>query len=145
MSKCKPDCCTGSSGDGSGAAVIGFIVMVVVAVYGIFRAIMLAVETIVRIVIEIVMITAITAGIMAAVVLLIFIAVRISRSRRQAQRAGLRVLAIKLADSSSTTVLSPAPPVVDVAQLFAEAATSPDVDPHYVEQILRNAMEGPHQ
>lgn len=144
MSKCKPDCCPGSSGDGSGAAVVGFIVLVV-AVYGIFRAIMLAIETIVRTVIEIVMITAITAGGIAAVAVLILIAVRISRRRRHAQGAGLKVLAIKLADSSATTALSSVPPVVDVAQLFAETATSPDVDPYYIEQVVRDALERPHQ
>ena len=43
MSKCRPDCCPSSSGEGSGVAIIGFIVLAA-AVYGITRTVMHAVE-----------------------------------------------------------------------------------------------------
>ena len=144
MSKCRPDCCSGSNGDGSAAAIIGFIVLAA-AVYGIIHAIVHAVEAIVHTVIEIAEITAITVGSTAVAAMFILIAVRISRRRhRQAHQAGLKVLDINLA-SSPTAVHRSAIPAVDPAQLFAEAVASPDMDPRFIDAILRNAMEGPRQ
>ena len=145
MSKCRPDCCSGSSsGDGSAAAIIGFIVLAA-AVYGIIRAIVHAVEAIMHTVIEIVEITAITIGSAAVAAMFILIAVRVIRRRhRQTHQAGLKVLAINLA-SSPTAVHRSAIPAVDPAQLFAEAVASPDMDPRFIDAILRNAMEGPRQ
>ena len=96
MSKCRPDCCSSSSGEGSGVAIIGFIILAA-TVYGIIRTAMHAVEAIVHIVIEIVEITAITAGSIAAVALLAFIIVRVVRYHcRKTHRAGLKVRAIAL-------------------------------------------------
>jgi len=147
MSKCRPDCCSSSSGEGSGVAIIGFIVLAA-AVYGIIRTAMHAVEAIVHIVIEIVEITAITAGSIAAVALLAFIIVRVVRyHRRKTHRAGLKVRAIAIDPTVPPIVAASGygKPALDAAELFAEAVTSPDMDPRFVEKILRNAMEGPDQ
>lgn len=144
MSKCRPDCCSGSSGDGSGMAIIGFIVLAVAA-YGIFRAAVHAAEAIMHTVIEIVEITAITVGSIAIAALLILVAIRVTRRRHtQPVPEGLKVLGINLA-SPPPTAHHTALPAVDPAQLFAEAVTSPDMDPRFVERILRNVMDGTDQ
>jgi hypothetical protein len=147
MSKCRPDCCSSSSGEGSGVAIVGFIVLAA-AVYGIIRTAMHAVEAIVHIVIEIVEITAITAGSIAAVALLAFIIVRVVRyHRRKTHRAGLKVKTITLDPSVPLIVAASGhgKPALDAAELFAEAVASPDMDPRFVEKILRNAMGGSDQ
>jgi len=140
MSKCRPDCCPSSSGDGSGVAIIGFIVLAAAA-YEVIRAVVHAVEAIMRVVIEIVEITTITAGSIAVVTLLALIVVRLSRHRRQYRPAGVKVLAVKPTGSSADEGHS-AIPAIDPAQLFAEAVANPDMDPRFVESILRNAMNG---
>jgi hypothetical protein len=147
MSKCRPDCCSSSRGDGSGVATIGFIVLAAVA-YGIIHAVVHAVEAIVHVVIEIIEITAITVGSIAAVALLILIAVRISAWRhRQTHRAGLPVKAIVIDPAVPPIVAGrgPGKPALDTAALFAEAVASPDMDSRFIEKILRNAMRGPDQ
>jgi hypothetical protein len=147
MSKCKPDCCSGSSGDGSGMAIIGFIVLAAAA-YGIFRAIVHAAEAIMHTVIEIVEITAISVGSIAGFVLLVFVAVWLSRwRRRQIQPAGLKPRVIRLNPTVPLIVAAQGPgkPAADTAQLFAEAVTSPDMDPRFIERLLRNAMSGTDQ
>lgn len=141
MSKCRPDCCSTSSGDGSGVAIIGFIVLAAAA-YGILRPIVHAAKAIMHTVIEIVEITALVAGSIAAVALLLFIALRVNRRRRsQAHQAGLKVLAIDLKGSPGAMVAS-SMSAIDPAQLFAEAVASPDMDPRFVERILWNVMDG---
>lgn len=139
MSKCRPDCCSRSSEGAPGIALIGFIALA--AVYGVFRAIVHAVEAIMHIVIEIVEITAITVGSIAALALLTIIAVRIIRwHHARARQAGLNVTAINFARPPITALGKKA---LDSAELFAEAVASPDMDPRFIEVILRNAMERP--
>jgi hypothetical protein len=140
MSKCRPDCCSGSNGEGSAAAIIGIIVLVA-AVYGIIRAIVHAAEAIMHTVIEVVEITAVTAASIAVVVLAAVITVRIVRFRRRQQRTGLKVISIDLADSPATHIQASENSNLNAAEMFAEAVASPDMDPRFIEKILRNALE----
>lgn len=145
MSKCRPDCCSGSSGDGSGVAIIGVIVLVAAA-YGIIQTVVHAVEVIVHIVIEIMEITAITAGSITVIALLAVIVSKVVRHHRdQLQRAGAKVTAINLANPLVAGFRTAGENSTDAAELFAEAVASPDMDPRFVEKILRHAMEGPDQ
>jgi hypothetical protein len=144
MSKCRPDCCSGSNGDNAAVAIIGLGVLAA-AVYGIIRVIVHAVEAIMRTVFEIVEITAITAASIAVVVVMAIITVRIIRFRRRQQRTGLKVISVGLADSPCTRIQASENNELNAAEMFAEAVASANMDPRFIEKILRNALERPDQ
>jgi hypothetical protein len=134
MSKCKPSCCSDTSSSAGVAPVFGLIV-VVLAIYGIIRAIW-------HLVIEIIEITAITLGSILAAVVLAVIAVHVTRwyytSRKTVARPKLASL-----DPASPSVIAasgPGKPAQDTAELFADAIAN-DMDPRFVERILNAALE----
>jgi hypothetical protein len=134
MSKCKPSCCSGTSSSDGIAPVFGLIVLVL-AVYGIIRAIW-------HIVVEIIEITAITLGSILAAVALIAAAVHVARWCYARQETVARPKLISLDPASPPVIAASGPgkPAQDPAELFAEAIAN-DMDPRFVERILNAALE----
>ena len=134
MSKCKPSCCSDTSSSAGVAPVFGLIV-VVLAIYGIIRAIW-------HIVIEIIEITAITLGSILAAVVLVVVAVHIARWHYTRRKTVARPKPIRLDPSKPMVIASSGPgkPLRDTAELFADAIAN-DMDPRFVERILNAALE----
>jgi hypothetical protein len=140
MSKCRPDCCPGNSSDGL-AVVFGLLVLAA-AVYGIIRAIWHVIRAIWHIVVQIIEITAITLGSIFAAVVLAVIAVQLIRWQRSRREAATtrKLTSLDPAGPSAISVRRPGKPPQDAAELFAEAVAN-DMDPRFVERILKTAME----
>jgi hypothetical protein len=136
MSKCRPDCCPSTSSSDGIAPVFGLIVLVL-AIYGIIRAIW-------HIVIEIIEITAITLGSILVAVVLVAAVVYVARWQ-DARRKTIAPRKVTSLDPASPPVIAasgPGKPTQDPAELFAEAVAN-DMDPRFVERILKAAMESP--
>jgi len=134
MSKCKPSCCSDTSSSAGVAPVFGLIV-VVLAIYGIIRAIW-------HLVIEIIEITAITLGSILAAVVLVVVAVHMARWHYTRRKTVTRPKPIRLDPSKPMVIASSGPgkPLRDTAELFADAIAN-DMDPRFVERILNAALE----
>jgi hypothetical protein len=137
MSKCKPSCCSDTSSSDGFMIVIGLI-MLALALYGIIRAVWHIVIEIVRIV-EII---AITLGSTLAAAILIAAAVYLARWHHAKRKttASLEVTGPNLASPPVIATSGPGKPAQDAAELFAEAIAN-DMDPRFVERILKTAME----
>jgi hypothetical protein len=114
--------------------VFGLIV-VVLAIYGIIRAIW-------HLVIEIIEITAITLGSILAAVVLAVIAVHVTRWYYTSRKTMARPKPIRLDPPKPMVIASSGPgkPLRDPGELFAEAIAN-DMDPRFVERILNAALE----
>lgn len=134
MSKCKPSCCPGTSSSDALAPVFGLIV-VALALYGILRAIW-------HLVIEIIQITAITLGSILAAVVLVAAAVHVARWQTARRKTAARPNLTSLDPASPPVIANSGPgkPAQDTAELFAEAIAN-DMDPRFVERILKAALE----
>jgi hypothetical protein len=138
MSKCKPSCCSGTSSSDGIAPVFGMIVLAL-AIYGIIRVIW-------HIVIEIIEITAVMLGSILAAVALIAAAVHVARwyYTRRTTIARPKVISLDPASPPVIATSGLGKPAQDAAELFAEAVAN-DMDPRFVERILKTAMERPGQ
>jgi hypothetical protein len=114
--------------------VFGLIVLVL-ALYGIIRAIW-------HLVIEIIEITAITLGSILAAAVLVIAAVHVARWYyiRRTTTARPELISLDPAGPPVIAASGPGKPAQDTAELFAEAIAN-DMDPRFVERILNAALE----
>jgi hypothetical protein len=134
MSKCKPSCCSQTSSSDGITVMFGLIVLAL-AIYGIVRAFW-------HIVIEVIQITAIMLGSILAAVVLVVAAVSVARWQHARRQIADRSTVMSV-DPASRPVIAASglgKPVQDPAELFAEAVAN-DMDPRFVERILKTAME----
>lgn len=133
MSKCKPPCCSGSSGSDGPVIVLGLLVLAA-ASYGIIRAIW-------HVVIDIIEITAIALGSILAAAVAATVTVCVARwhARRKAMTP---LTLVRTGPASPPAIAAPASgqPAPDAAGLFAEAVAN-GMDPRFVERILNAALE----